>query len=83
MSDVNIVCEGETFPAHKVILSARSKVFAAMFSQKVRLEEQQQQVDIKALDMITMERFLTFIYDATLAEDIPFEGFVKLLKSRQ
>ena len=81
MSDVTIVCEGERFPAHKLILSARSKVFAAMFSQKIRIEEQQQEVDIKVLDMLTMERLLTFLYDATLAEDIPFEEYVKLHKA--
>ena len=81
MSDVTIVCEGERFPAHKLILSARSKVFAAMFSQKMRMEDQQQEVDIKVLDMLTMERLLTFLYDATLAEDIPFEEYVKLHKA--
>ena len=80
-ADVTIVCEGERFPAHKLILSARSKVFAAMFSQKMRMEEQQQEVDIKVLDMLTTERLLTFIYDATLPKDIPFEGYIKLYKA--
>ena len=41
MSDVTIVCEEERFPAHKLILSARSKVFAAMFNQTNTVEEQQ------------------------------------------
>ena len=81
MSDVTIVCEGERFPAHKLILSARSKVFAAMFSQNDTVEERQQEVHVKALDKHTMERFLTFLYDAALPEDIPFEGYVKLLKA--
>ena len=81
MSDVTIICEGERFPAHKLILSARSQVFAAMFSHKDTLEDQQQEVLIKDSDRLTMDLFLTFLYNATLPKDLSFESYVELLKA--
>ena len=66
MSDVTIVCDGARFPAHKLILSARSEVFAAMFSHKDTLESQQNEVTIKDLTKLTVETFLNFIYSGAV-----------------
>ena len=81
MSDVTVVCEGERFPAHKLVLSARSEVFAAMFSHKGTLEDQNQEVLIEDSDKLTMAHFLTFLYNATLPKDLPFKGYAELLKA--
>ena len=81
MSDVTIACEGKKFPAHKLILAARSEVFAAMFSHKGTLEDQHQEVLIEDSDRVTMDLFLTFLYDATLPKDLPFKSYVELLKA--
>ena len=81
MSDVTIVCEGARLPAHKLSLSARSKVFATMFSRKNTLEEQKQEVLVNDLDKPTMETFLKFLYDAALPKDTSFEVYVELLKA--
>ena len=78
MSDVTIICEGATFPAHKLILATRSEVFAAMFSHKDTLEDQQQEVEIKDLGKLTVERLLTYLYEATLP-DLSFEDAAELL----
>ena len=80
MADVTIVCEETRFPAHKNILSARSEVFLAMFSHKDTLESQRNEVIVKDVDKVTMERFLAFLYEATLPEDLDFESFAELLK---
>ena len=80
MADMTIVCEETRFPAHKAILSARSEVFRAMFSHRDTLESQQNEVLITDVDRVTMERFLTFLYEATLPIDLDFQGFAELLK---
>ena len=80
MSDITIVCEGVRLPAHKAVLSARSEVFAAMFSHKENMENQQNEVLIDDVDIDTMEKFLTFLYEAALPEDMDFDGFAYLLK---
>ena len=80
-SDVTIICDEGKFTAHQVILSARSQVFAAMFSHKDTLEDQHQEVLIKDLDKLTMDLFLTFLYNATLPNDLSFESYAQLLKA--
>ena len=79
MADVTIVADGVRYPSHKAILSARSEVFAAMFTHEDTLESQQKEVVIKDIDKQTMEMFLTFIYDVTLPTDLSFEGYAELL----
>ena len=47
-SDVTLVCAEKKFPCHKVILSARSDVFKAMFSHENTKEGQTNQVCTRA-----------------------------------
>ena len=79
MADVTIVCDGRRFPVHKLILSARSEVFAAMLSHEDTLEGQTNEIVIKDTSKLTMDLFLGFIYEATLLKNLSFEGFAELL----
>lgn len=59
--DVIITVQGKAFRAHKVILAARSKVFAAMFSHEMS-ENINKTIEIKDLKPETVEKMLGFIY---------------------
>ena len=80
MSDITIVCEGVRLPTHKAVLSARSEVFAAMFSHKDNMENQKNEVLIDDVDIDTMEKFMSFLYEAALPEEFDFDCFANLLK---
>lgn len=60
-SDVTLVCGHKEFPVHKAILSARSKVFQAMFEHKM-LETERSRVEIEDIDGDIMLEILRFIY---------------------
>lgn len=60
-SDVTLVCGHKEFPVHKAILSARSKVFQAMFEHKM-LENERSRVEIEDIDGDIMLEILRFIY---------------------
>lgn len=77
-SDVTLVTsDGETFPAHKIILSAQSPVLAAMFSNKQFAENRDNQVKFENIDKEMMPSFLDFIYggDVTLVKKYAMELF--------
>ena len=57
-SDVTLICDGEKFLAHKVVLAARSDVFSAMFQHDGTKEAESNQVLIEDTDPKTLERFL-------------------------
>ena len=59
--DCLIVCDGGEFKCHKVILSGRSSVFAAMFAHDMK-ENQENRVEIKDLDGDTVYGMILFIY---------------------
>ena len=61
-SDVSIVAnDGQVFPAHMLILSSRSPVFAAMFEHNMK-EKQQQRVNIEDLSSDAVKSLLQFVY---------------------
>ncbi|CAF3394360.1 unnamed protein product [Rotaria socialis] len=60
-SDVTLVCGHKEFPVHKAILSARSKVFQAMFEHKM-LENERARVEIEDIDGDIIFEILRFIY---------------------
>lgn len=60
-SDVTLVCGEREFPVHKAILSARSRVFQAMFEHKM-LENERSRVEIEDIDGEIMYEILRFIY---------------------
>ncbi|CAF0994194.1 unnamed protein product [Adineta steineri] len=60
-SDVTLVCGQKEFPVHKALLSARSRVFQAMFEHKM-LENERSRVEIEDIDGDIMLEILRFIY---------------------
>ena len=58
---MTLVCGHKEFPVHKAILSARSKVFQAMFEHKM-LETERSRVEIEDIDNDIMLEILRFIY---------------------
>ncbi|XP_055952083.1 speckle-type POZ protein-like isoform X4 [Argiope bruennichi] len=76
LSDVNLHTNSGTFPAHKIILSARSPVFKAMFTNNMK-EKSSKIVDIKDLDDDTVHRMLLYIYTAKV-EDLCWESAFQL-----
>ena len=60
-SDVTFTVSGRQFPAHKVLLAARSPVFAAMFRPGMR-ESHTNRVDVPDIDSDVFEELLHFIY---------------------
>ena len=72
LSDLKIVCDGQEFPCHKLILSARSDVFKAMFTSDLKFNKNDEStLEIPDISAETMKTFLQFIYkDDVEAEDI-------------
>lgn len=61
-SDVTLVCGNRSFACHKVILSARSDVFSAMFSHSDTVEVRTNVVEIADVEPDALEQMLRFIY---------------------
>ncbi|CAF1323889.1 unnamed protein product [Didymodactylos carnosus] len=61
-TDVNIYVDGVVFPSHRLILSAASPYFHAMFSYNFR-ESKEGNVRIQDITPWTMKRILDFIYN--------------------
>jgi hypothetical protein len=60
MADIELIVKDKSFPGHKAILAARSRVFAAEFE---RLQpDVPQQIRIDGVEPSTVEKFLHFIY---------------------
>jgi speckle-type POZ protein len=60
-NDVNFNIGGRDFPAHKVILSARSQYFAAMFKHPTK-ENSTNQIKIEDIQPEVFQEMLRFIY---------------------
>ncbi|GBO21662.1 TD and POZ domain-containing protein 3 [Araneus ventricosus] len=61
LADVTLKCGSTSIPAHKLILSARSPVFAAMFSNPMK-ENHENQVDIADVDASVLRAVVIYIY---------------------
>ncbi|GIX84225.1 TD and POZ domain-containing protein 3 [Caerostris darwini] len=61
LCDVHLQTGAESFAAHKVILSARSPVFKAMFSNDMK-ETIANRIDLPDLDGATVHRLLRYMY---------------------
>ena len=61
MCDVQIICGGQVFDCHQVILSARSPVFRIMF-QADMAEKMTRKVNVTDVEPDVMSELLTFIY---------------------
>ena len=66
--------------AHKTILSARSEVFAALFSHKGTTEDELSEINIEDCDHKAIEIFLSHLYGEALpTQDISFEAAKQLM----
>ena len=61
LSDITLKVDKQNFRAHKIILSARSPVFAAMFQHEM-LEKVQNKVTIDDIDCKVFQELLRYIY---------------------
>ena len=78
-ADIKLICNEKQFTAHKAVLSARSDVFAALFSHKGTKEDESGEVHIEDCDHEAMEMFLSYIYEgAAPPAEAPF-GVAKQL----
>ncbi|GFY55611.1 TD and POZ domain-containing protein 3 [Trichonephila inaurata madagascariensis] len=67
LCDTKLMTKTKSFLAHKCILSARSPVFKAMFSNDMK-ERSSECVSIQDLDEDTVQRMLLYMYTATLPD---------------
>ncbi len=66
-SDVVLVARNQDFSAHKAILTARSKVFAAMFDNQMR-ENNENKVEVPDIKPEVLELILRYIYTGNVTE---------------
>ncbi|XP_019630540.1 PREDICTED: uncharacterized protein LOC109474632 [Branchiostoma belcheri] len=65
LQDVVLEVEGRRFPCHRLVLSAASPYFRAMFTSDMA-ESRQQTVVLQGLDADMFEEILSYIYSGTL-----------------
>ena len=66
LADVVLVAGGRELKAHKAILSARSKVFAAMFEHSETKEAQESRIEITDLAADVCQQLLRYIYSSNI-----------------
>lgn len=76
--DMEIVCGGEIFSCHQVIISARSPVFRAMFQAKMK-ESESRKVTIEDIKPEIMAEMLYFLYTGLVKKDVSKDSVVDLL----
>ncbi|CAL1290838.1 unnamed protein product [Larinioides sclopetarius] len=76
VSDVTLTVGAVNFPAHKVVLAARSPVFARMFENDM-IEKKSGIVDVKDIDIAILNMMLTYMYSAKV-ETLNYDSAVKL-----
>ncbi|TKR63164.1 hypothetical protein L596_027029 [Steinernema carpocapsae] len=65
-SDCSIICDGETFTAHKFILMAQSDVFKAMFTHKGMTENQENTIRLDDTTSFAIQQMLTYMYSGNI-----------------
>jgi speckle-type POZ protein len=73
LPDVVLIVKDKTFPAHKAILAARSRVFAVEFEKVQAVNHVRLQIRFDGVEPSSVEKFLHFIYTGepmgTLADE--------------
>ncbi|GBM17871.1 Speckle-type POZ protein B [Araneus ventricosus] len=78
LTDVNLRAGNESFPAHKIILSAKSQVFEEMFT-KDKSKKGRKVIELTDFDPDILRRLLLYMYSENV-EDLTPEAAVKLYK---
>ena len=64
-TDCVVICQGREFKCHKVVLAGRSPVFSAMLTHDME-ENRSGRIEIKDLDVDTMDSMLSYIYSGKI-----------------
>ena len=75
-SDLEVTCDEEVFYCHRLILSARSPVFSAMF-QADMIENRSKKVNIRDVKKSVFSEVLRFIYTGKVSSDESFKNQVR------
>lgn len=78
LCDVNLIVDGEEFPAHKGVLAANSSFFLALFTTEM-LEKDKTTACINSVSTSAMESLLEFMYTGQI--QIHFENAFELLEA--
>merc|ERR1711971_341105 len=74
-ADVEIICSGKTFSAHRIVLAVASPVFATML--KTRMAEAHSgKICIEDAEPETVEAALQFMYEGTLPANVGHEAIL-------
>jgi len=65
-ADVQLICENEVVPAHRVVLAARSAVFMAMLGSETFKESISRKVMVEETDPAALKIFVQFLYSDSL-----------------
>lgn len=78
LCDVNLIVDGEEFPAHKGVLAANSSFFLAMFTTEM-LEKDKGRASLKSVSAGAMESLLEYMYTGQI--QIHVENVFELLEA--
>ena len=77
-TDINIIVQGKTFPCHRFMLSARSRVFQAMLQTNMR-ERESGKIKIQDLTSEVVSEMLEFIYTGEIKKNLSGDLLRELL----
>ncbi|XP_067944567.1 kelch-like protein 5 [Watersipora subatra] len=66
LTDVTLVAEGCTIPAHRLVLSACSDYFSAMFTNDL-LEAEENEITLQGIDGNALSAIITYMYTGSLS----------------
>jgi len=61
-ADGVLVCQNQEIQCHRVVLAARSEHFQNMFANTAFIEGRSQRIEVKGMDLSTLQEILSFIY---------------------
>jgi hypothetical protein len=71
-SDATLVCNGTSFPVHRIILMARSDYFKALFLAPMREQDDLvARLDTEDIDATLLHAYLQLVYKNVIDEDDP------------
>ncbi|KAF8777759.1 Speckle-type POZ protein like [Argiope bruennichi] len=76
LTDVELKTETNSFPAHKIVLCARSPVFKAMMDNDMK-EKNSKSIQVDDLEDDTVQKLLFFLYSDSL-ENVSWETAIKV-----
>jgi hypothetical protein len=68
-ADGVLICQNQEIECHRVVLAARSEHFRNMFANTAFVEGQSQRIEVKGMDLSTLQEMLSFIYTNEFNEE--------------